>query len=235
MSTILTPPTAPPDTARIPALEARAKINAVCLVGGAVALAFGRVLANNGGSPADWLHQVSGHHAQITASALLAMAGFTALIPGFLAVASRVQRRGALLATIGAGLTVLGCAGFVALVALDDFPTIAATEVGSFAVMADFRHHLDYVPALLILGPLAAVGYYIGPFLVTLGAKRAGLVPRWLPWCVIGALVLQSVGLALAGGPGTALHLLDALCQLALVGAVAILAHATLIKHTRTD
>jgi hypothetical protein len=217
------------------ATEARARISAVCLIGGAIALALGRALTNEGGSPAERLQQVSGHQAQIIASALLSMAGFAALIPGFLAVAARVQRRGARLATIGAGLTVLGCAVFEGMVALDEFPVVVATHSSSPAAMADLLHGLDDLPALLVLGPLAAIGYIVGPFLVSLAVKRSGRGPAWLPWGVLAALILQPIALGAFGGPGVAKHLLDTICQLVLVVTLVALARATLLAADRAD
>ncbi|MEO7071328.1 MAG: hypothetical protein ABI131_12655 [Nostocoides sp.] len=209
--------------------DERARIGAVALVGGAAALALGRALDLGGGTAAERLQQASGHHGQITASALLAMIGFAALVPAFWTVADRVQHRGARLATIGALLTALGCSGFVALVAIDDFPPMAAAQSGSTEVMTGFLQHLDHVPALLALGPLAAIGYFFGPFLVTLGARRGGLVPRWLPWGFLVSLVLQPVALVLTGGPGIALHLVDTACQLVLVVMAVLLARAVLL------
>jgi hypothetical protein len=215
-------------TEEVTTVAMRGRLASVCLVGGAVAIALGRALTNEGGTPAERLHQVAGHQAQITVSALLAILGFAALVPGFLGVAGRVRRRGAALATVGAGLTALGCAGMSVMVAVDGFPTVAATQVSSTTAMTNLLDHLDKAPALLLLGPLGAAGYIIGPFLVALGAKRAGFTPAWLPWGFLVSLLLQPIALGAFGGPGVALQLLDALCQLVLVAMVALLARATL-------
>jgi hypothetical protein len=163
------------------------------------------------------------------------MAGFAALIPGFLAVAARVHRRGARIATIGAGLTVLGCAAFEGMVALDEFPVVVATHSNAPEAMADLLHGLDQLPALLLLGPLAAIGYIVGPFLVSLAVRRSGRGPAWLPWGVLAALILQPVALGAFGGPGVAKHLLDTICQLVLVVALISLARATLLVASRVD
>ena len=194
--------------------DARTRAGLVSLVGGAALLAAGRLLATNGGSPADRLHQMSGHDGQVTAGSLLAIAGFTALVPGFLTVASLVRRRGATLATIGAALVVVGSVGFSVLASVD-VSTLAATHVDPAGPMRDYLHQLDVAPGIVVLTPFAVAGYSFGPFLVTLGARRCGLVPRWLPWGVVASLVLQPVGVGL-GGPGLA-HVVDAACQLVLV------------------
>jgi hypothetical protein len=113
-----------------------------------------------------------------------------------------------------------------ALVAVDGFTTVAATRASSADAMTDLLHELDMSPALAALGPVGAIGYLIGPFLVVLGARRAGLTPRWLPWGVLASLILQPVALGALGGPGVALQLVDTLCQLVLVVMVALLARA---------
>jgi hypothetical protein len=75
------------------------------------------------------------------------------------------------------------------------------------------------------------LGYLVGPFLVALAGSRAGFVPRWLPFAVLGCLLLQPVGLAL-GGPSLA-QVVDSVFQLVLVGLVLVLARATLGAATR--
>jgi hypothetical protein len=232
MSTSLTTTALGEHDAAAPPVSTRAKASAICLVGGAVALALGRALTNEGGSPSERLQQVTGHQAQVTAGALLAMIGFAALIPGFLAVAALVRGRGATLASVGAGLTVFGCAAFEALVAVDAFPTVQATHSSSRDAMMDLLHRMDNFPPLALIGPLAAIGYLIGPFLVTLAARRAGWVPSWLPWGVLASLILQPIALGAFGGPGVAKHLVDTLCQLALVVMAALLARATLLPRS---
>jgi hypothetical protein len=205
------------------AADSRTTAGLVSLVGGAILLALGRVLATNGGSPADRLHQMGGHDAQVTAGSLLAIAGFAALAPGFFTVASLVRRRGALLATVGAGLVMVGSIGFSVLAAVD-ISTLAATHVDPVGPMRDYLHQLDVAPGILVLTPFAVAGYFLGPFLVTFAARRAGMVPRWLPWGMLASLVLQPVGVGL-GGPGLA-HVVDAICQLVLVAMTVVLVRA---------
>ncbi len=211
-----------------PAVLMRRKAAAMGLIGGAVAIALARALTNEGGSSSERLQQVAGHQAQITASAMLGIIGFAALIPGFFVIVGRIQQRGARLATIGAVLATVGCVGFAVLVSVDSFPTVAATQASPQSGMANFLYHLDMNPGLLILGPLATLGYFFGPFLIALGAHRAGLAAKWLPYGVLGALILQPIGLVIAGGPGTALKLLDTACQLVLVAVLAVLARTAL-------
>lgn len=195
------------------------------LVGGAACLALGRVLSNNGGSPAQRLHDMAGDQVQVTASVLLALAGFAGLLAGLLAVAAHVEGR---LARPGALLCVAGCLGFSVLVSVDA-STSAAAEVGSTAPMEQFLRHLDSSPAILAVTPFAVVGYFIGPFLVALATRRAGLVPRWLPWGVLASLMLQPVGVALRGP--TFAHVADTICQLALVAMTVVLARRVLLRR----
>lgn len=210
------------------ASEARPRdpFGAGLLVGGAVCLAAGRLLSTNGGNPAQRLHDMAGHQVQVTMSVLLAVAGFVALLAGLLAVVARVEGR---LARAGALLCISGCLGFAILVSVDA-ATSAAAQVGSAAPMEEFLRHLDGSPAILTITPFAVVGYFIGPFLVALAARRSVLVPRWLPWGVLASLVLQPVGVALQG-PVFA-HVADTVCQLALVAMTAVLARGVLLRRS---
>jgi hypothetical protein len=210
----------------------RRTTTAICLVGGAVLLAAGRALALAGGTPAQRLQQVDGHQVQAAAGVVLAVAGFAALIPGFLAVAAQVRGRGATLATVGAGLCVAGFSGFMVLVTVDA-ATAAAGLVGSAGPMEAYLHQLDRSPAILAITPIAVLGYFFGPFLVTLATRRAGQVPRWLPWGVLVSLVVQPLGAAL-GGPWVA-HVLDTLLQLVLVVMTVVLARHTLARTRGSD
>jgi hypothetical protein len=196
----------------------------VALVGGAVALALGRLMTTEGGSPAERLSDATGQDARLTASMLLAIVGFAALMAGLLVVAGQVRARGSALATVGAGLTIAGCVAFPVLVSADA-TTLAATHAGSPSAMQSLLHQLDYSPAMLALSPLATLGYFVGPFLVCLAGSRAGFVPRWLPFAVLACLVLQPVAVA-AGGPSLA-AVVDSLFQLVFVVLMLVLARAT--------
>jgi hypothetical protein len=204
------------------AVDPRTRLGLGSLIAGSVLLAIGRLMSTQGGSPADRLQQMSGHDGQVTASSLLAFLGFCALIPGFLAVAALVRNG---FATAGAGLVVIGSVGFAVLAAVD-ISTLAATHVDSTDAMKTYLHQLDVAPGILAITPLAIAGYFVGPFLVTFGMQRAGLVPRWLPWGILASLILQPIGLGI-GGPALA-QIVDGICQLALVAMVAILARSIL-------
>lgn len=208
-------------------VDRRTAVGLAALVGGSLLLALGRLLANNGGTPAERLEQMTGHDAQITASALLAIAGFTALVPGFWVVAAQVGRRGGVLARIGAVLVLVGSVGFSVLVSVD-LVTLAATHASGGSAQ-DLLHELDRSTGLAVIAPLAVAGYFFGPFLVTLAAWRARFVAAWLPWGVLASLILQPVGVAL-GGPGLA-HVVDAVCQLVLVVMTSLLAAAVLRQN----
>jgi hypothetical protein len=167
-----------------------------------------------GGSAAQRLHQMDGTDVRVTASALLTILGFALLTPGLLTVVATIRGRGATLATVGGGLVVLGGVGMAVLAAVD-LSTLAATHVSAGAPMTSFVHQMDVSPGILVLTPLAVVGYLIGPFLVTLAARRAGVIPRWLPWATLAVLVLQPVA-AGAGGPDVT-RVVDAVFQVALI------------------
>jgi len=224
MSTPTAPATGSPTTGRT-------KAAMVSLVGGAVAIALGRLMTTTGGDPAQRLHDAAGQDARLTASMLLAIVGFAGLLAGLLAVAAHVRGRGSTLATVGAGLAVIGCVAFPVLVSVDA-TTVAATHVDQAPAMQALLHELDMSPTILALTPFAVLGYIVGPFLVALAGSRAGFVPWWLPFGVLGCLLLQPVGLAL-GGPSLA-RVVDSVFQLVLIGLVLVLARATLAAATRT-
>jgi hypothetical protein len=196
------------------------------LIAGAVSLTLSRALTTNGGDAADQLAQLSGHQTQMIVSILLAVLGFALLIPGYLTVAGMVGERGGLLATIGAGLTVVGCTGFAVLASVD-VPAVAATYVPDRDAMITFIERLNESAALGVVGPLAMLGLFFGPFLVLLGARRAGIVRAWLPWASLAVWVLQPVSTALSG-PSTLNRLIATVCQLALVVVAAFVTRAVL-------
>lgn len=208
--------------------DLRVRAGLVCLVGAAIAIAFGRVLATPGGNTAERLDQMAGQDARVVASTLLAVAGFAALVPGLLTVAAQVRGRGATLATVGSGLVVAGGTGLAILAAVD-LTTLAATHAGSAAAMRELLHQLDTSPGLLAVTAAGVAGYLTGPFLVTLAARRAGFVPRWLPWATLAVLILQPVA-AGSGGPGLA-RVVDSVLQVALVAIIWVLARATLTHY----
>jgi hypothetical protein len=218
------------DSPARPGIDTRTRVGLACLVVGTVLLALGRLLGTKGGSPADRLQQMSGNDARVTAGSVIAIIGFCALIPGFLAVANLVRDRGRVIATVGSGLVVVGSVCFAVLAAVD-LSTLAATHVADAAAMEDYLHELDVAPGILLLTPLAVAGYFLGPFLVTLGARRGGLVARWLPWGVLASLIVQPIGLGL-GGPGLA-QVVDGLCQLALVAMVTVLVRSVVDDGAR--
>jgi hypothetical protein len=217
-----TSPAAPPST--VTHVDHRIRAGLCALVAGAVLLGLARLLTNQGGSPAARLDQMHGQDFKVTAATLLAIAGFAALIPGFLTVVGQVRERGAVLATVGGALVVIGGIGFAVLSAVD-LSTLAATHVAAPDPMRDYLHQLDVSPGILILTPFAVLGYLIGPFLVTLAARRAGFVPRPLPFTVLAALLLQPLAAGL-GGPVIA-HSVDTALQLVLIGSLWMLARRT--------
>lgn len=205
----------------------RRRVAAAALIGGAVALAVGRLLTLPGGTTAQRLAQATGHENQVAIEATLVCLGLLALMTGFLGVTARIRQHGAAMATIGAALCMAGCA-LIVQVALDPV-TAAAAHVGDSEAMLAFLTELDRSPAIVVLTPIATIGYFFGPFLVTLAARRAGLVPAWLPWGMLLSLPLQFVGESLQG-PSFA-NIADAALQLVLVALVTVLARRTLLTH----
>ncbi|HWC24285.1 MAG TPA: hypothetical protein VG502_18470 [Flexivirga sp.] len=212
--------------------DPRERIGLVTLVTGAALLAVARLLADPGGSPADRIEQMTHHDVQVTVSALCAVTGFAALMAGLLTVASAVRGRGAILAAVGSGLVIAGGVGFAVLSAVD-FSTLAATHAGPRSAMVSYLGALDSSPGILIVTGLAMVGYMFGPFVVTLAGRRAGFVPRWLPWATLAVLILQPVAEG-AGGPSLTRYV-DSVFQLALVAICWVLARCTGDRRRLTD
>jgi len=221
MTTLSTPTTTPTGTRSGSPVGHRTSAGLASLIAGALLLAVGRVLTTPGGSTAQRLDQMSGQDLRVTVSTLLTVLGFAALVPGLLSVAALVRGRGALLATIGSGFVVIGGVGMSVLAAVD-LTTLAATRVHDAATMRTLLHQMDTSPGILVLTPFAVVGYLVGPFLITLAARRAGILPRWLPWATLLVLILQPVA-AGSGGPGVA-RVVDGAFQVALVAIFAVLA-----------
>lgn len=218
--TIIPAAAAPPPTGRI-----RRRLAAAATVGGAVSLVAGRLLTLPGGTPEQRLDQAAGHQGQIAAELVLVVFGLVAMAGGLVAVAGTIRARGRTLATIGAAGCLLGC-GLIVQMSLDAVYG-AAARVGAPAAMTEFVRQLDASPAIAVVTPVAVVGYFFGPWLITLAARRARLVPGWLPWGVLVALPLQSVGEGLKG-PFFA-NVADAVLQLVLVVMLAVLVRGTLL------
>jgi hypothetical protein len=96
--------------------------------------------------------------------------------------------------------------------------------------MAAYLHQLDVSPGILALTAPAVLGYFAGPFLVTLAARRSGIGSGWLPAAVLASLVLQPVGAALGGPPLT--RVADLALQLGLVVTTVLLARAVVGAST---
>lgn len=203
------------------------RIAAVALVGGALALAAGRIITPPGGNPCQRLDQAQGHQGQIATMLVLVVFGLLATMAGLLAVATGIRGRGARLATVGGCGCVLGCALIVQITLEAVYG--AAAAVGDDAAMREFLVKLDASPAIAVVTPIAVLGYFFGPFLVALAARRAGSVPKWLPWGVLLSLPLQSVGETLKG-PIFA-NVADAALQLVLVAMLVVLARHTLLAR----
>lgn len=203
------------------------RLAALGLVGGAIALTVGRLVTLPGGTPAQRLAQAEGQTLRVTLELVLVIFGLAALVGGFLAVAGRLREGGPRLAGAGA-LLCLASLGLIVQVGLE--AVYVAAVGGPRGVMESFVTNLDSSIALNVVTAIATVGYFFGPFLISLTARRAGLVSRWLPWGMLVSLPLQSVGETLRG-PFFA-NVADAVLQLVLVVMVVFLARGTLLLST---
>jgi hypothetical protein len=98
--------------------------------------------------------------------------------------------------------------------------------------MSQLLHQLDVSLGILAVTAAALIGYFIGPFLVTLAARRSGIGPKWLPAAVLASLILQPVGAALGGPPVASVA--DVVLQLGLVVTVVVLARGVVASPSGT-
>lgn len=137
------------------------------------------VLSPGGGSPTSL---VSAHRAAWTTMSLLAVFGPAVWITGIVTVTALARERGWVLATIGGLVTTVALGSgighlgiYVGL--LGDLAGARLSERAVNAVLA--ADNANPVSSSLLL--IFLVGFTLGPIVLTIGLRRARLVPVWLP------------------------------------------------------
>ena len=146
---------------------------------------------------------VHDHAGAWTLAGLLAMASAFLLLAGVSAAGRSVPERGATLTVLGAGLTVVGLLG--SLVHAAGFYGFYGVYAKSGAD-ADAVHAIDSAsgsyPLFGVGIGLFMAGLLLGPILLTIGLRRAGVVPVWVPIAAVVFAVSGAVNGTAAGVVG---------------------------------
>jgi len=157
------------------------------------------------------------HYGAWTAAGLLAALASFVLLPGVLAAGRAARERGATLTVLGGALTCVGVlaallhtAGYYGLYGL-----YAKSGADAGAI-----HAIDTAPSPLFnIGiALFMIGMMLGPILLTIGLRRAALVPVWTP---VAAVVFAVSG-AVSGVPAGVVGLIAAVATFGGIGVYAL-------------
>jgi hypothetical protein len=197
-------------------VRATRRLSAVGLVVGAAAFGAAdvlrRVVAGGVTDPAALAATVGRHTGAWSAAALLAVLGSMLLLPGLVSAMGLVHRRGVVLTVVGTGLTGLGAvAGVGHAVAFYADAGVKAAGGAPAAVVRALDAASERYPVLVLLIVAFAVGMTAGPLVLTIGLRRARLVPVWVPVAAVVFALCGSVG----GVPAGVLGLVAALAVFA--------------------
>lgn len=188
------------------------------LVAGVVAFSVGdlirRVVEPSGAPSASAITSAVGAHTALwLAAGLLELASAALLLVGALSVPRLAPARGGRLTAIGSGLLAAGAVASVG-------HTIG--YFGAYAQYADSSLDASTLDGLSqandVLGGVAIavfmLGLLLGPVLLTIGLRRAGAVPIWVPVAAVVFVVAGAVSGVAAGVVG----LVAGLASLGVVG-----------------
>lgn len=119
------------------------------------------------------------------------------MLVGFLSLAHLLAGRMRRTAAVAAGLLAAGMWGFAG-VHLLELTYLSVADVGNTAALRDF---VDVVEGNVYLGLLWGLpflaGCVLGMITLALGLLRSGVLPRWVPGCLLGFILLDfTVGTA---------------------------------------
>jgi hypothetical protein len=146
---------------------------------------------------------VHDHAGAWTLAGLLAVASALLLLAGVAAAGRSVTGRGAALTVLGSGLTVAGLLGSLIHTAgyYGFYGVYAKSGADAGAIHAIDSASGSY-PLFGVGIGLFMVGMLLGPILLTIGLRRAGVVPVWVPIAAVVFAVSSSVNGAAAGVVG---------------------------------
>jgi len=203
---------AAPEPAAVCLPTARRTLRRLCAIGlPAGAAGFGaadllrRYVAGSAATAVDVAEAADRHPGAWSAAAVLAVLGSMALLSGVPIVSGLARARGRVLTTVGAGLTggaLLASIGHA--VAFYANPALLTRGGASAGVITAVDEASESYPVLVMLVVLFAIGLTVGPLVLTIGLRRARLVPVWVP--VAGAIfgLCGSLGGVPAGVVGLA-------------------------------
>ena len=175
---------------------------------GAVAIALGLIsfvlsnilqwtLESGGDSPNA---VISAHPTAWLVAGVSAVLGPLVWAGGLLVVIGLVRERGWVLTTVGGVVSAIGLAAGVGHLALffgvyGDLAAAKTSHAATQAILdADNANPLGNLLLIVFL-----VGFCVGPIVLTIGLRRARLVPVWLPVIAVIAAVANFVGGPVAG------------------------------------
>jgi len=163
------------------------------------------------------------HHAGAwTLAGLLAVASAILLLAGVAAAGRSVAGRGATLTTVGSALVVVGLLGsLIHAAGFYGFYGVYAKSGADAGAIHTIDSASGSYPLFGVGIGLFMVGMLLGPILLTIGLRRAGAVPVWVPIAAIVFAVSSSVNGVAAGVVG----LVAALLTFGTIG-VSLLRHA---------
>jgi hypothetical protein len=185
----------------------RVRLAAAGLVLGAIAFGAGdllrRAVQPTKTDTASITAAVHDHAGAWTAAGLLAGAAAFLLLAGVSAAGRSVPGRGAVLTILGGGLTIVGLlASLIHTAGFYGFYGVYAKSGADAAAI----HSIDSASgSYLLFGVgigLFMVGMLLGPILLTIGLRRAAVVPVWVPIAAVVFAVSSSVSDVAAGVVG---------------------------------
>lgn len=182
----------------------RARLAAAGLVLGAIAFGVGdllrRAVQPTKTDAASITAAVHDHAGAWTAAGLLAPAAALLLLAGVSAAGRNVPARGAVLTVLGGGLTIVGLLGsLIHAAGYYGFYGVYAKSGADVAAIHSIDSASGSYPLFGVGIALFMVGMLVGPILLTIGLRRAGLVPVWVPISAVVFAVSSSVNGVAAG------------------------------------
>jgi hypothetical protein len=159
-------------------VRARQVLLAGSMILGPVCILLGHLLnVNSAEAPAQYIRDVSAHHAAFVAGSIVVSAGAFLVIPAMIGAMRLAPGRGGPLVTVGGLLACIAAAG------LGAGTLMLGVVIGMLTpAHASLALQVDQIGQHSSLGSLPfqlAPGLVLGPILVGVGLYRAGLAHRW--------------------------------------------------------
>lgn len=186
-------------------IRARLHLLAAAMILGPACIVLGHLLnVNASEAPAQYVRDISAHHAAFVAGSVIVTAGAFSIIPAMAAMMRLAPARGGLLVTAGAVIASVSAASLGAgTLMLGTVMGMLTPAHASLAVQVDQIGNQSGIGSLpFIIAP----GLMIGILLVAIGLLRARLTRRW-PAILLGLSVVPVFAAPSGGLLGAVLHL----------------------------